>query len=187
MAGFGADQVRTGAAYEAAREQTRTRLAASSEPGRVELGAGLVLAFVTAEGIRTALEELLRAERLEGGERVIAETAAFGALVGGPDALAGILLVDVADPAALADRLAELAGIAESISLELGGSRVRGGVDAAAGGSGAFHLRFELDAAQRGALLDGATLAVAVEHPACTARVALSAEQVRAVTADLDR
>lgn len=187
MSGFGAEEVRTGAAYEAVREETRARLAASAEHGRIELGAGLVLVFVTAAGIRTALEELLRAERVATGEPVDDETAAFGALAGGPTALAAVLLLDVADPAALADRSAELPAIAGHVALELDGSRIPAAVDGGDGGSGALHLRFELDASQRDTLLGGAPLTVTADHPGHGATVTLSPEQVRAITVDLSR
>jgi hypothetical protein len=184
---FGADTVRTGAAYEADRHPTRLRLAASAGDRRVELGGGLVLVFETVDVIRTALEELLRAERVSDPARIEAEAAAFGDLAGGPGALAAVLFVDVADPVALSDRLAELPGIAECVFLDIGGRRVTARADPGGDDAGAFHLLFDLDAGARAALLDGGSLTVAVDHPACRAGVPLSAEQVRAATADLRR
>jgi hypothetical protein len=184
---LGADTLRTGAAYEADRQPTRARLAASAEDRRVELGSGLVLVFETVDAIRTALEELLRADRVSDPGRVEAEAAAFGDLAGGPGALAAVLLVDVADPVALSDRLAELSGIAECVFLDIGGRRIPARADSGGDDSGAFHLLFDLGAEARAALLDSGGVTVAVEHPACRASVPLSADQVRAATADLRR
>jgi Protein of unknown function (DUF3501) len=183
----GTDQVRTGAAYENDREATRARLSASAEQRRIELPGDLVLVFLTGDSVRTALEELLRAGRVTDSERVNAESSAFGEFAGGHTRLAATLFLDVADPATLGDRLAELTDIAERVSLELGGNCVHARTDQGEDGSGAFHLLFELDTAQRGAVLDGVPLAVAVDHPACRATVALTADQVRAATADLRR
>jgi Protein of unknown function (DUF3501) len=184
---FGPGPVRTGAAYEGVREATRARLAAVADDRRVDLGGGLVLVFETVDTIRTALEETLRAERVDDAARVEAEAAAFGALVGGPQALTAVLYVDVADPVALGDRVAELHGIAEHVFLDVDGSRVPARADSADDSPGALPLVFALQAAHRAALLAGARLAVAVDHPACRVTVAMSTAQVQAATADLRR
>lgn len=180
--------IRTGPAYEADRAALLSRLAETAEHLRVELGHDLVVVFATAESLRAALEELARAERVGDGDRdrLAAEAAAFADLAPGPARLAATLLVDITDPVALGDRLAELAGLADRVSLNVGGDRVPASpTGAAADGSGAVALLFEPDERQRGILLAGGELAVVVDHPACHLRVALSAEQVRAVTADL--
>lgn len=179
--------VRTGSAYEAAREAERARLGAAAEQRRVRLGADLVLVFDTVETVRAALEETLRADRIADAERVEAETTAFAGLLGGDDALAGILYVDVADPVALAERLGELPGLGEAVYVEVDGARVGAQADDLDGSSGVLRLRFALDSAQRAALLEGAPLTVGVAHPACSASTRLSREQVRAIRADLQR
>lgn len=187
MEGFAIGEVRTGSTYEVERAAARARLASIAEHRRVDLGGGLVLVFETRETVRTALEELLRAERVGDEERIATESAAFAELIGGRHELVATLYLDVADPVELADRLTELPGIANAVSLGVAGDRVSAQADPADDPSGAFTLRFGLSIEQCGALLDGAAVAVNVNHPGCLGSASLSAEQIRAVSADLQR
>jgi hypothetical protein len=177
--------VRTGAAYEAGRAADRSRLAESASQRRVNLGDDLVLVFETRETVRASLEELLRAERVSDPERIVAESAAFAGMLAGDQELAATLYVDVADPAALADRVAELGDLGGAVWLEVAGSRVAARTDSAESGAGGWHLVFPLDDTQLRALREGGALSVVVDHPLLRATAALDADQVRAVTADL--
>jgi hypothetical protein len=182
-----AGDVRIGAAYESERLSERARLAAAAAERRATLGEGLVLVFETRETVRMALEELLRAERVDDGERTAREAAAFAELLGDDHELAATLYVDVADPVALADRLGELAGVEQAVSLEVGGRRTEARSDPGDAGTGAFHLIFTLDDDQRDALLAGLPASIRVEHPACRATATLNAGQGLAIGADLTR
>jgi hypothetical protein len=185
--GFATGEVGTGSRYEAERAVTRARLAAAAGHRRVDLGGDLVLVFETRETVRTALQELLRAERVADPERIATESTAFAELLGGDHDLVATLHLDVSDPVALADRLAELPGIADVVFLEVEGNRVAARTDLEDGVSGALHLRFALGSEQRAALLDGAVATVTVDHPKFRASATLSAEQVGAIAADLRR
>jgi Protein of unknown function (DUF3501) len=180
-------EVRTGAAYEAERAGSRARLAQTAPGRRVSLGDELVLIFESRERVRAALEELLRAERVSDQQRIDDETAAFAGVLPGDDELAATLYMDIADPAALADRLAELGDLGTAVSLDLGGDRVSGRFDGAESGGGGWHLRFTFDDAQRRLLLDGGPVAVVVDHPRLRATAVLDVDQVRTVGADLRR
>ncbi len=182
-----AGDVRIGPSYEGDRLSNRARLSASAGERRVALGTDLVLVFETRETVRMALEELLRSERVDDGERIADETAAFAALLGGDRELAATLYVDVADPAALADRLSELAGAEQAVSLEVGGRRAVARSDPGDSGSGAFHLAFLLDHDQCAALLSGLPASIRVEHPACRVTATLNADQGLAIGAELQR
>ena len=180
-------EVRSGAAYEAARGAARSGLAGSAADRRVSLGGELVLVFESRDTIRASLEELLRAERVSDQQRIAAETAAFADMVPGDQELAATLYLDIADPAALADRLAELGGLSAAVSLDLSGDRVRATSDGAESAAGGWHLVFALDDAQRRMLLDGGAVTVVVDHPRLRTATVLPAGQVRVVTADLRR
>ncbi len=187
MERFQAGQVRTGSAYDADRLSARARLAATAKQRRLTLGADLTLVFDTSDEVRLALEETLRAERLDDAARVAAETAAFASLLGDDHELAATLYVDTADPVALADRLTELTGVERVVTLEVGGRRVTARCDAADGGSGAFHLFFALDGEARAAIVAGAPTTICVDHPACHAVATLTSEQARSISTDLQR
>ncbi len=185
MERFPAGDVRTGPAYESERLAVRAELASSAEQRRVALGADLVLVFESRETVRLALAESLRAERTSDHERIASEAAAFSELMGGGHDLAATLYVDVADPVSLAERLGELSGVEDAMYLEVAGGRVAGRPNPADSGSGAFHLLFALDDRQRAALLGGAPVAAGVDHPGCRTATTLSADQGRAIGADL--
>jgi hypothetical protein len=185
--GVAPGEVSTGSEYEAERATRRERLASTAGLRRVELGGDLVLVFQTRETVRTALEEMLRSERVVDPERIAIESAAFAELLGGEDEVVATLFVDAADPVALGDRLGELPGIAGTVSLSVEGSRVPARPEAADGTPGAFRLRFAMGRDQRTAVLDGAEVTAIVDHTSFRASATLSAEQVGAITADLRR
>jgi hypothetical protein len=187
MAGFESGEVGTGPGYEAERSAVLARLASTAGDRRVDLGGDLVLVFETRETVRTALQELLRAERVASPGPIAAETEAFAELLGGDHDLVATLLLEVSDPVALADRIAELPGIAGAVLLEVAGGRVRARTDLGDEASGAFQLRFTLDNEQRAALLDAAAATITVDHPRLRASATLSPGQVRAIAADLRR
>jgi len=66
VAEFESGEVGTGPGYEAQRSATLARLASTAGDRRLDLGGDLVLVFETRETVRTALQELLRAERVTG-------------------------------------------------------------------------------------------------------------------------
>jgi hypothetical protein len=153
----------------------------------VPLGADLVIVFETDESVRMALEESLRSERVTDGDRIDSERSAFARLLGDEAGLAATLYVDAADPVVLADRLTELTGVEDAVSLDVGGTRVAARSDRGDSGSGAFHLLFDLSGDQRAAWVTGAPASVRVDHPACRAVATLSAEQTQAIGVDLRR
>jgi hypothetical protein len=180
-----AAEVRRGPSYEVTRLAELSRLASAAEERRVALGPDLVLVFETAETVRTALEEQLRGERVDDAERVASEAAAFAELLGDQDEVVATLYIDVADPVALAERLAELSGVERGVSIEIGGRLSMARPDPGDSGSGAFHLVFALDQQQRDGLSAALPVRIRVEHPACRVVATLSAGQVRAIGADL--
>jgi hypothetical protein len=182
-AGLGPGDVRVGPAYEAERAEARSSLAATSAARRVELGGGLVLVFEDRERVRVALEEMLRSQRVTDPERVATETAVFAELLPGEQGVTATLYVDLGDPAALADRLAELAGIAAALTLEVGEDRVVGSPEDGDAEAGAARVVFRLDRALRDRIGDGTAVSVSVDHPALRTRVPLGDAQLRALAA----
>lgn len=177
------EQVRTGAAYEAERSSSRARLAETSALRRLELGHDLVLVFESEASVRAALEETLRTRRVTDPEQVAAEAAAFAELLPQPGQLVATLYLELADPAALADRTAELDDVASALTLEVGERMVFAQVDEPGLDGGATRVVFDLGAA--GARIEAAgQVALVLEHPRVRARVAVTAEQLRDLAAE---
>jgi len=185
---FSAEDIRVGDEYEQARVDQRRTIAERQRHRRITLGGVLSLVFEDPDTVRTALEEMLRTQRSAEPDRVAAGVAAFNAMLPDDPVLGATLYVDVADPAELAQAIADLSGIERSVYLDIGGERVGGLPDAREAedeAAGAWHISFALGDPHRDAWSTGAEIAVGVEHPAYSARVVLGEEQRRAIGADL--
>lgn len=182
--------VRPPSAYEPVRALARSKVVELRRQRRVALGELLTVVFENRDTIRGALEELLRAERIEDAERIARELEAFNPLLPARDEVCATLFIEVADPAELAGRVDQLQGIATAVHIDFGGRRARSRLDAdPSGGEGTtgsvHHLRFHLDEAQRAALLGEAEVALVADHDHYTARTVLDAAQRAALRADL--
>jgi len=178
-----------GATYEHARAEARSAAVELRRRRRVDLGDLLSVVFENRVTLAAAAEEALRAERIEDPERVEEEAGRFGLLLPPPGGLAATLFVEVSDAAEMASVLPELEGVAESVQLEIDGSRVPATVfpfSAASGGAAPVtYLRFDLTASQREAWIEGARVLLRVTHPRCVTSTELSDEQRAAIVADL--
>ena len=181
--------LRVGAAYEGARTKARSDAIELRRRRRVDLGDLMSVAFESRETLAAAAEEALRSERIEDPERVGEEAGRFGLLLPPTGGLAATLFLEVSDAAEMASTLTELEGAAESVQLEIDGSRVPATVfpfsPAAGGAPPVAHLRFELTASQREAWMEGARVLLRVAHPRYSASTELSDEQRAAIAADL--
>ena len=186
---LGPDDLRVGTAYELARGEARALAIEHRRRRRVDLGDLLSLVFESRETLLAAAEESLRADRIEEPERVAGEAASFRALLPPPGDLAASLYLEVSDAADLAPLLGELEAIAESVHLEIDGTRSQAtllplearGERAAP----AAFLLFSLTDSQREAWREGARVRLGVAHPRCSASTELSDEQRAAIAVDL--
>ena len=182
--------IRPPAAYERVRADARRRVIEVKRDRRVVLGDLMSLVFENRDTVRGVVEELLRAERIEEPERIREELDVFNELIPGERELCATLFIEITDPAELTARLNDLRGIEASVHLEVGGERVEQwhepGRSRDDRTSSVHYLRFRLGEDRRGAFLSGEVeVAVAVDHPACTARTVLDERQRLALSADL--
>jgi hypothetical protein len=182
------DDVRVGAAYEAARGDERRRVAELKRVRRIHLGEALALVFENRDTIQSTLEEALRTERIDDPHRVAAEIEAFNAVVPVSGELAAALFLEVADPADLGAAAARLEGVERTVFIEVAGTRVRGIPEAVSppGETAVAHyLRFALAPDQRSAILSGSPISTGTDHPAIAMSVQLDEDQRRAIAEDL--
>jgi hypothetical protein len=181
--------LRIGASYESARADARVDAIELRRRRRVDLGDLMSVVFESRETLAAAAEEALRSERIEDPQRVGEEAGRFGLLLPPAGGLAATLFLEVSDAAEMASALTELEGVAESVQLEIDGSRVPATVfpfsPAAGGAPPVAYLRFELTASQREAWIEGARVLLRVAHPGYSASTELSDEQRAAIAADL--
>lgn len=181
--------VRPPAAYEPVRAAARRQVIELKRHRRVQLGPILSLVFENRDTVRSVVEELLRAERIEDPARIAEEIDVFNALIPGERELSATLFLEITDQAELAQRLNDLRGIEESVHLDVDGERVEQAHEEGRSRedrtSSVHYLRFHLSDEQRAAFLRDGEVEVVVDHPHLQARTALSEPQRMALAADL--
>jgi hypothetical protein len=181
--------LRVGASYERARADARSDAIELRRRRRVDLGDLISVVFESRETLAAATEEALRSERILDPERVDEEAGRFGLLLPPAGGLAATLFLEVSDAAEMASTLTELEGVAESVELEIDGSRAPATAlpfsAAATGAAPVAYLRFELSASQREAWIEGARVLLRVAHPRYAVSTELSDEQRATIAADL--
>lgn len=177
-------EVRPPSRYEPDRATSRGRLAEHRRDRRIALGELVSLVIEDRDTLRGALEEALRSERVEQGDRIEAERRVVSTAVPGPGELCALLVLEIADPAELGRRRAELVQLPEDLRLQVGGLTVAPVVEAT-DAEGAVHLlRFHLPGG-RDAIRDAPEVSVSLDHPAYRARAVLSPAQREALAASL--
>ena len=180
-------------AYARERPAFRARVLAHKKPRTVHLGEHVTLLFEDELTVRYQIQEMLRIEKTFEEEGIRDELAAYSALVPDGANFKATMLIEYEDVAARRAALASLRGIERKtwVAAE-GGERVYAIADEdlerenEEKTSAVHFLRFELPPATVAALKGGASLAIGVDHPACTVTIPAVAEETRAaLVADL--
>ena len=189
MQPLAASDVRPPAAYEPVRAEARRQVIELKRHRRVTLSPILSLVFENRDTVRSVIEELLRAERIEDPQRIAEEVEVFNELIPGERELSATLFLEITDQAELAQRLNDLRGIEESVHMDVDGERVaqvhEEGRSRDDRTSSVHYLRFQLSDEQRQAFLRGAEVEVVADHPHLQARTPLDEQQRMALAADL--
>jgi hypothetical protein len=166
---------------DAWRERARPSVLEAKRLRRVHAGP-LTFLCENAETVRWQIHEMIRAERLFREEEVAHELETYNELLGGPGELGCALLIEIPDPAERDRRLREWLELPRHLYAELpDGRKVRPTFDARQVAtdrlSSVQYLRFEVGAE--------APVALGADLPALAVRGELTAEQRRAIAADL--
>jgi hypothetical protein len=182
------------AAYAARRQEVFSRLVPLRRERRIRLGDLLALEFENAETLRIQVQEMVYVERLTEADAVEHEVEAYSRLLPDSHSLVATLLVELDDPAAIRETLADLDGIQRAVALRIGDSTVPGveipgpdeDPDEPSETVSVHMLRFPLTDEQRDAFRDPAVPAeVVVDHPAYADAAPISGPTRLALLADL--
>ena len=180
--------------YAKVRKERRAAITALKRNRRLAVGPFATFHFECFETMWMQVHEMLH---IEGGgeEQIAGELEAYNPLIPGGDALIATLMLEIDDPARRERELYRLAGIEDTVRLEVGGAAVaaRPIEDEVArtsedGKTSSIHfLRFPFQAAEAAAFrTPGARVLLGVEHPAY-GHLAVMPEETRAALAeDLD-
>ena len=179
--------------YATERAAFRAQVMAHKKHRQVALGEHARLYFEDALTIKYQIQEMLRIERVFEPEGIEDELAAYNPLIPDGGNWKATFMIEYADPAERAARLAELVGIEETVWMQVEGcEKIFAIADedmdrATEDKTSAVHfLRFELDAPSRQAAQQGAPIAAGITHPAYPIpKVTLDLETRNSLTADL--
>jgi hypothetical protein len=153
----------------------------------------LTLYFEDRLTMRYQVQEMLRAERIFESEAIAEELEAYNPLIPDGTNLKATMMLEYPDVEQRRTALAQLKGIENAVYLQVGTlARVFAYADEDLERSddtktSAVHfLRFELDAAMRSALKNGAALTLGVDHEAYRHELDGSVELRKSLAADLD-
>jgi hypothetical protein len=190
MANITRDSLMTLEAYAKARNDFRSKVLAHKKPRTVHLGEHLTLIFEDELTIRYQVQEMLRIERIFEEAGIQEELDAYNPLVPDGSNLKATMLIEYEDVDERRRALAQLKGIEDSVYVQVAGfAKVHAIADEdlerenAEKTSSVHFLRFELTRPMISALKNGADLAIGVEHPQYTVRLAAVPAQTRATLA----
>jgi hypothetical protein len=179
-------------AYARVRETERLAVRAHRRLRSLHLGRLLHLQFEDERTVRFQIQEMLRAERIFELAGIQAEIDAYVPLLPDGSDWTATLFIEVPDPEQRRRELVRLHGVEDRLFVQVDGhDRVAAQADQdashrAAGKTSAVHfLRFVLTPAMRAAVKAGAGVTVGCDHEACSAEVALAADTLASLAADL--
>jgi hypothetical protein len=177
--------------YETLRPRFRARVIDEKKARRVTIGDHLSAVFENRDSVLLQIQEMLRTERITAEPAITHEIETYNDLIPGEGQLSLTLFVEIPDKATRDRMLVELAGLEDTIEVEIDGRRfaARGPRPDGfvPGRTTAIHyLKATLDADARAALASGkAKAAIVVGHPRLAARAELGRATLAKLAEDL--
>jgi hypothetical protein len=176
------DEILDLATYERSRAEIRAAVMEAKRLRRVHVGGVLTFLFENTATMRYQVQEMVRAERMEGEAEIRHELETYNELLGGKGELGVSLLIELPEPAERDRKLREWVALPTHLYVETeDGEKVRPTFDARQVGtdrlSSVQYLRFDV----RGRV----PVAVGSDLPQLAARTELAPEQRAALAADL--
>lgn len=168
--------------YEKKRDEFRKRVIAQKELRRVHLGEHLTFLFETHDTVLYQVQEMMRAESMDGEPEIRHEIETYNELIGEKGELGCTLLIEIDDPAKRADLLTRWKKLPDHLYLLTEqGKRVPALFDSRQVGetriSSVHYLKFRVG--------DQIPKALGCSHPELKLEAALKPEQKAALARDL--
>jgi hypothetical protein len=186
------DSLLTLEAYSKIRKSSRADAIAHRKLRSVALGEQMTLQFEDEHTIRRQIQEMLHIEKIFDEEGIQGEIDAYGPLVPEGTNWKATMLIEYPDPHERKRELARLIGVEDRVFVEVEG---QGRVYAIADEdldreneektSSVHFVRFEFNAAQRGAIRAGAGVKIGCDHTNYPAHVSVGAETLASLAGDL--
>jgi hypothetical protein len=156
--------------YETIRERFRSRVIEEKKPRRVRIGEHLTVVFENRDSALLQIQEMLRTERITSESGILHEIETYNELVPGDGELSMTLFVEIPDRALRDRMLVDLAGLEDTVSIEVDGvkARAQGKREGAVEGrtTAVHYLKVALPSEAQAAIkAKQATVALVVDHP----------------------
>jgi hypothetical protein len=189
MRPIGLDDILGRERYAQAREAVRGRIIAHKRLRRVAVGDRLSVLFEDRATVWYQTQEMLWVEHIMDLDGIREELHVYNQLLPGPDDLSATLLIELRDQARIREEFQRLLGLDRHLALRVGDRRIPAvfeeGRQTDEKISAVQYVRFPIDASTRDALRDGATVAITVDHPNCTATAVLGEPARTAIVGSL--
>jgi hypothetical protein len=181
--------------YAEVRPTFRSEVLAHKKTRQVALGDHARLYFEDLLTIKYQIQEMLRIEKVFEADGIMEELEAYNPLIPDGHNWKATFMIEYADPAERARRLAEMIGIEDKVWLQVEGcDRVYPIADEdlerenETKTSSVHFLRFELDPTMIAAVHSGAAISAGIDHPAYTIEGVVLEPAVRdSLANDLER
>src|SRR5262249_9182626 len=183
MDAIGLDELLGRDRYGVERDAIPRRVIEHKRARRVRVGDRISLLFEDRATVWYQTQEMLWVEHITDLDAVRAELDVYGALLPGGSELSATLLIEITERDHIRAELGRLRGLDRHVWLDVAGDRVAGvfetGRESESKLSAGQYVRFPLTPPTRARGVDGAPLAIVIDHPAyrCSAPVP---EEVRA-------
>lgn len=180
--------------YSRMRAELRADVMAHKRNRQVQVGPNATLHFEDRKTIQYQVQEMLHVERIFESEGIEDELSAYNPLIPDGDNWKATFMLEFEDPAERVRRLSELVGVEDTLWVRVGDREKVFAIadedlerDTEEKTSSVHFVRFQLTPEMIGAVREGSTIAIGIDHPAYTHSVDPVPENVRAsLAADLD-
>lgn len=184
------EHIKPPAEYNRIRSEYREHIAQVKEHRRVMVGPYLNFLFENQETMLYQVQEMIRAEGHTSEDSIRHEVDTYNQMVPGPYELKVTLLIEIVDEMTRAVKLKELVGLENEVSLlidqdyQIQADFDMSQIDPEKLSSVQF-ITFPLGEQATGAFLRTENVEILVTHAACSYRVALVPDQIKALREDL--
>lgn len=177
--------------YEMIRPRFRARVIEEKRPRRVAVGEHLSAIFENRDSVLLQIQEMIRTERITAEPAIAHEIETYNELLPAENQLSITLFVEIPDKELRDRKLVELAGLEDTIAIEVDGARFAAKGPPAAGAvpdrtTAVHYLKATLSPEAAEALRKRtAKAAIVVDHPGHPARAELSRATLDRLAEDL--
>ncbi|MGV6818060.1 MAG: DUF3501 family protein [Thiotrichales bacterium] len=179
--------------YAAEREAFRQQVMAHKKQRVVQVGPNMTLHFEDSLVMQYQIQEMLRVERIFEAEGIQEELDAYNPLIPDGSNWKATQMIEFADPAERAEKLAKLVGIDRQTWVRVGDMEKVYAIsdedldrESEDKTSSVHFLRFELSEPMVAAVKSGSGISAGVDHEEYNHVVQLSKESVESLKSDLD-